>query len=142
MSTTAPTARQVTSRALARAAALGTLIALVLVGALYGIARLTGDELLVEPPGQPVGAAPLAGALVGTVVGGVLAWVGALVARRTLRPRAVLVIAAVVACLISLASPIGAATTTPSAIWLSAMHLAVLVGVVPPLARALPSVSR
>jgi hypothetical protein len=132
----------VTPGSLGRAAGVGTLVALALVAALYAAARLLGDELLVEPPGQPAGGAPLVGALAGTVVGGVLAWIGALIASRTPRPRIVFVALAVVACLASFASPIGAAATTSAAVWLCAMHVAVLIGVVPSLARALPGVSR
>jgi hypothetical protein len=141
MSIPSPTTR-VASPGLSRAAVSGTVTALLLVASLYAVARLTGDPLLVEPPGQSVGPAPLPLAMIGTVVGGGVAWVGALVARRTRRPRAVLAAAAAAACLVSFAAPIGASVTASTAVWLCAMHVAVVVGVVSPLARALPAVSR
>lgn len=131
-------ARRTTSlRGLLLAFLGGFVAAEILVAVVYGLARWAGDPLLVAPPGQASQAVTLGMALVAGAVGALVGLVAAFVARATPRPRAVFVTAAILGLLVSFASPLSAASGA-TALWLSAMHVAVAVGVVPALARVLP----
>ncbi|MFI7216565.1 DUF6069 family protein [Micromonospora maritima] len=124
--------------ALVRAVALATLVAVVGVLLLYGLARATGDDLTVAAPGQPVGGVPAVAAVGATVVAGVATLVLAVVTSRLSRPRTSFLAVTLTGLVLSFGSPFAAATHTATALWLSAMHLVAGAALIPLTVRALP----
>ncbi|MEU1837266.1 DUF6069 family protein [Micromonospora chersina] len=125
--------------ALVRAVALATLVALLGVLLLYGLARATGDELVVTAPGQPAGGVPAVAAIGATVAAGVATLVLALVTSRLSRPRAGFLTVTLTGLVLSFGSPFAAAAHPATALWLSAMHLAAGAALIPLTVRALPA---
>lgn len=137
---TRPRATSLLSRGAAGAAA-----AAVAAAGLWWTATSVGDDLVVTPPGQETGPVPVVAAIGAALVAGAGATAVAAVlahTRRVVRPRRWFLAVSTIALLLSFASPFGAAEGTSSALWLSAMHLAVAGAVVPLLAGALPRRTR
>lgn len=120
-----------------RSAALGSVLALALGLGVQALARATGDDLVVAPPGQPAGPIPVV-VFVAAIVVAALAHLGfTLAVARLRRARTVYLAVALAVLLVSFVSPFGAAATTATAVWLCVAHVAVAVGLVPITARAL-----
>lgn len=135
--TTSAPSRGADAKGLARASAQGTLGALGGSTFVYLAARAADLDLLVTPPGQPAGAVPYVAVLGAVIVAGAAALVGALVLRRSRRGSRWFLGLSSLVLLGSLASPLGAAEETSTAVVLISLHLVVAVALVPLLVRRL-----
>jgi hypothetical protein len=114
---------------------VGTAVALAGTSAIYAAARAAGLELVVTPPGGTAGAVAFTAVVGAVLVSGIVALAAAVVLRRLRRGRPWFTILASLAVLGSLASPIGAAKETSTAVVLSLMHVIVGLCLIPLLAR-------
>ncbi len=121
-------------------AIIGTLIALVLVAIVYGIAQAADASLLVTSPGADTPKeVPLGNALVVTVLGGVVGLALAAFARRFApRPNATFLVVCLVLLVLDGITPFTASEETSTGLWLNAMHVAAAIPIVGSLFRALP----
>jgi hypothetical protein len=139
MATTPPAAAPL--RGIARTAA-ATALATIAVIAVYGLARLTGENLIVTAPGRPSDQIPLIAAIGATIVAGAATAVLAVAVRRLNRARTWFVAFATAGLLISFGSPFVAAERITTALWLCAMHVVVATALMPLLARTLSNGGR
>lgn len=139
MATTPPAAAPL--RGIARTAAAAALATIAVV-AVYGLARLTGENLIVTAPGRPSGQVPLIAAIGATIVAGAATAVLAVAVRRLNRARTWFVAIATAGLLISFGSPFVAAERITTALWLCAMHVVVATALMPLLARTLSNGGR
>nr|ASV46738.1 hypothetical protein [uncultured bacterium] len=138
--TSAPTRSTRSARsALLRAAAAGGFAALSLTTAAYGLAHLTGDDLLVAPSGQPRASVTLAAVVTAVLVASVGNLGLALLAARSRRGYALYLAVATTVLALSLLGPAGAAVTITSALWLCVFHATTAAGLMPFTARWLRS---
>ena len=128
-------------RGLIRAAVVGTVVALIAVAIVYGIAMAVDADLRVTGPGADTPEkVPIATALVITALGGVMGWVLAVLARRfTSRPAMVFLGVCLVLLVLDGITPFTASDTASTGIWLNVMHLAAAGPIVGSLYRALPT---
>ncbi len=139
MATTPPAAAPL--RGIARTAAAAALATIAVV-AVYGLARLTGENLIVTAPGRPSDQIPLIAAIGATIVAGAATAVLAVAVRRLNRARTWFVAFATAGLLISFGSPFVAAERITTALWLCAMHVVVATALMPLLARTLSNGGR
>ncbi len=117
---------------------LGLVVAIVAAYVVYGVARATGEEIVVAAGGgEPVAVPPVAIAFA-TIVGAVGALLVALLLRRVAKPRQTFLIVAVVVLVLSFIQPFTATDTVAAGIWLCVMHVAVAVPLMYFLGQALP----
>jgi hypothetical protein len=140
MATTPPAAAPL--RGIARTAAAAAALATIAVVAVYGLARLTGENLIVTAPGRPSDQIPLIAAIGATIVAGAATAVLAVAVRRLNRARTWFVAFATAGLLISFGSPFVAAERITTALWLCAMHVVVATALMPLLARTLSNGGR
>jgi len=121
-----------------RSAATGILIGAALVTVIWVVARVTGEDFLIQAPGSdtkeklPIYFPPIVTVLLGAIATGV-----ALVFRwRRWGARVFYAVAAVFLILYGIAA-FGGADTTGTCIWLNVMHVAAAIGIVPPLGKML-----
>lgn len=135
--------RPTRSRGVAATVAVATLIALVAALIVYAVARLTGADLVVAPPGQPAAAVNAVSVVMITAVSGLGALVLALVLARVVprRARIVFLVLALIVLAVSMFGPLGAAQQTSTAVWLSIMHVVVATAIITLTLRALPGPS-
>ncbi len=140
MSLTSPPRAVAPARGLAATVGIATAIALAAALVVYALARLTGADLVVAPPGQPAAAVNVVSVVMITVVSGIGALLLALVLRRVLprRARLVFLVLALLVFTVSMFGPLGAAQQTSAAVWLSIMHVVVATAVIALTLRALP----
>ena len=121
--------RATTTGTTLRAVLVATAVALVGALGTYAIARAVSGDLVVDGPtgATPV---PVGAVVVATVVAGFAAWGLSVLARRTSRPRTVLVGLLALGLLVSTVPPLSGATTTTTAAWLLLIHLVVAVPLV------------
>ncbi len=101
-------------------------------------APLAGTDLVVDQGGTTIEVSPAA-VVLGSAIGGLGALAVGWAARRwSARPRPHFVIATGVMCALSLASPVTAATSTATALWLCSMHLVVGAVAIPLVAARQP----
>lgn len=136
--------RPTRSRGVAATVAIATLIALVAALIVYAVARLTGSDLVVAPPGQPAAAVNVVSVVMITLVSGVGALLLALVLARVIprRARLVFLVLALIVFAVSMGGPLGSAQQTSTAVWLTIMHVVVAAAIVPLTLRALPAPAR
>lgn len=108
-----------------------TLVALAAALLTYATARAVSGPLVVDGP-RGLTAVPAGAVVLGTLVGTGSAWLLALLAARTPRPRTVLAGSVAGGLLLSSVPPLLGATTGSTSTWLLLMHLVVAV----PLVRA------
>lgn len=139
MSTTTPS-RIAAPRGLAATVGIATAIALAAALLVYAVARLTGADLVVAPPGQPTGTVNAVSVVMISLVSGLGALLLALVLRRVIptRARLVFLVLALIVFAVSMGGPLGAAQQTSTAVWLSIMHVVVAAAIIPLTLRALP----
>jgi hypothetical protein len=118
----------------------GTVVALVLVAVVYGIAQAANANLLVTGPGVETPAeVPLGNALGVTALGGLVGLGLAVLARRFApKPRMTFLVVCLVLLVIDGISPFTASDAISTGVWLNAMHLAAAVPIVGSLYWALP----
>ena len=136
--------RPTRSRGLFATVAIATLVALVAALIVYVVARLTGSDLVVAPPGQPAAAVNAVSVVLITVVSGLGALLLALVLARVVPKgaRLVFLVLALIVFAVSMGGPLGAAQQTSTAVWLSIMHVVVAAAIIPLTLRALPGPGR
>lgn len=118
-----------------------TLVAAVAAVAVWGLARATGAELLVDGRDGPATQVPLSGVLLATVVGGIAAAGVAGLARRTARPRRTVAVVGAVGLVLTAVPPLRAAQDTATGAWLIAMHVVVAAVLLPVVWRRVPAVT-
>jgi hypothetical protein len=140
MSTTSPARAAAPFRRIAVAVGIGTAIALGAALLVYAVARLTGADLVVAPPGQPAAAINAVSVGMITVVSGLGALLLALVLARVLprRARIVFLVLALAVFVVSMFGPLGAAQQTSTAVWLTILHVVVAAAIILLTLRALP----
>lgn len=140
MSTTSHSRTAAPARGVAATVGIATAIALAAALLVYALARLTGADLVVAPPGQPTGTVNAASVVMITLVSGLGALLLALVLRRVVptRARLAFLLLALIVLAVSMGGPLGAAQQTSTAVWLSIMHVVVAAALIPLTLRALP----
>jgi hypothetical protein len=124
--------------ALAKAAGLGTTVALGLVLVTYLIADAAGGPLLITQPGSDnIEEVALGAVVLFTVLGGVVGLGLALVVNRRGWPPSTFIAVCAAALALYAIVPFTAAEQTSTAIWLNAMHLAAAAPIIGLLARSL-----
>jgi hypothetical protein len=133
-------ARTAARRGVAAAVGIATAVALAAALLVYGVAGLTGADLVVAPPGQPTGTVNAVSVIVITLVSGVGALLLAVLLARLAprRARVVFLVLALTVFAVSMVGPLGAAQRTSTAVWLTVMHLVVAAVIIPLTMRALP----
>lgn len=125
---------------LVKTAAIATIVALVAVAIVYGIAQAFDADLRVTAMGaDSAEEVPLATALLMTAIGGVVGLALAALARRfTRRPALVFLGVCLVLLVLDGINPFVASERVSTGVWLNLMHLAAAVPIVGGLYRALP----
>jgi len=124
--------------AIAKAAGLGTTVALGLVLVTYLIADAASGPLLVTQPGSDSAEEVALGAVVAfTILGGAVGLGLALVVNRRSWPPSTFIAVCAGALALYAIVPFTAAEQTSTAIWLNAMHLAAAAPIIGLLARSL-----
>jgi hypothetical protein len=127
------------TRSTAALRALTVLAAIVATLVIWAVeARLLGIDLRARPvPGAAAVVVGPAAVVSFTLLAGLAAWgLLALLERLTSRARAVWIVVAVLALLISLAGPLGGAVTATAAVGLACMHVAAAAILIPLLPRS------
>jgi Family of unknown function (DUF6069) len=116
-----------TKRASARSPMTAVLGATAAAVAIWVVATLAGAELTVSfGTGQPIQKVTVVNVVVAALVGSLAGWGLLVLLRRfTAKARAVWTVTAIVAALLSLASPLSTTSSAGTKGWLVAMHLAV-----------------
>ncbi len=126
---------------LVRAAVVGTIIAVIAVAIVYGIATAVDADLRVTAPGSDTPqTVPIATALVITALGGAVGLLLGVLARRfTPRPALTFLSVCVVLLILDGITPFTASDKASTGIWLNLMHLAAAIPIVGNLYRSLPN---
>ncbi len=119
---------------------MATVAAVAAVAACFLIADTAVAELSVGLGDSAPVPVPLGAALFATAVAGVGAWLLALLARRTSRPRRTFLLATLVGLLVTAVPPLQAAVNVQTAIWLLALHAVAALVLIPSVAAAVPAV--
>lgn len=127
------------NRSIAKAGAIGTGVAVILVLIVMFIADAASGPLLVTPPGGDAPEeVPIGGAAIFTVLGGLVGTALAIALLRVATPRRIFLIVCVAGLVLYGIMPFTAAEEVSTAIWLNVMHVAAAVPIVGMLARTLP----